>query len=350
MAMSYSPQNCAGPQAGAAAPVAQMKRHFLVAFGLGMAMTITLVAWQGLETVAAVLASGGLALALLGPYQFLPILLAALSWRQLLPKSQDQGLASLTAVTWIGLSVNWLLPVAQVGGDLLRARLLTLFGADAAAVGASVVVDKTLQAVAQAGFCLLGVGLLIALVGDYELAFWAGGFVLILSTSLFIFYRLQRGAPASRVLAFLGKVAPTSKLAKGRALGASFDSALNAAYGRRRQLALAIFWRGLERLSKSLEIWLALWIMGHPISLFEAIVLESLTQAVRAAAFFVPAGLGVQEGALVLFGSVFGLSPELSLALSLSKRFRELIVGLPGLLAWQAIERRRALRLRARKI
>ena len=80
--------------------------------------------------------------------------------------------------------------------------------------------------------------------------------------------------------------------------------------------------------------------MGHPVSLIEALILESLTQAVRAAAFVVPAGLGVQEGGLVLIGGALGLSPDLSLALSLAKRFRELIVGLPGLLVWQLRERR----------
>ena len=98
--------------------------------------------------------------------------------------------------------------------------------------------------------------------------------------------------------------------------------------------------RVAERLAKAGEIWLALWLMGHPVSLVEALILESLTQAVRAAAFMVPGGVGVQEGGLVLIGSVLGLSPGLSLALSLAKRFRELILGLPGLIGWQLLERR----------
>lgn len=38
-----------------------------------------------------------------------------------------------------------------------------------------------------------------------------------------------------------------------------------------------------------------------------------------------------------------GLSPELSLALALTRRARDLIVFLPGLLAWQAQEGRRLL-------
>ena len=73
-------------------------------------------------------------------------------------------------------------------------------------------------------------------------------------------------------------------------------------------------------------------------------MLESLIQAVRSAAFFMPGALGVQEGGLILLGAVVGLGPEVALALSLIKRIRELAVGLPALLAWQMIEGHRLVR------
>lgn len=318
----------------------RMMRYTYAALTFGLALTIGLVAWQGLDAVAAVLAVGGWSLVLLGLYQFVPILLAALSWRQLLGLPPSHGLAELTAVSWIGLSVNWLLPVAQIGGDLLRARLLILGGSNGAVAGASVVVDKTIQAGAQVGFSLLGLVLLLAVAGTHALAFWTGGFVLVLSAGLCVFYRLQRKAPAGRVTVLLRRLLPSPALRAALPNGRSFDAALDNLYSQRGRLAAAILWRGAERLAKAGEVWLALWLMGHPVSLIEALILESLTQAVRAAAFVVPAGLGVQEGGLVLIGGALGLSPDLSLALSLAKRFRELIVGLPGLLGWQLRERR----------
>jgi hypothetical protein len=64
-------------------------------------------------------------------------------------------------------------------------------------------------------------------------------------------------------------------------------------------------------------------------------MLESLGQAVRAGAFAVPGALGVQEGGYVMLGRVVGLEPETALALSLTKRVRELVLGIPGLIAWQ---------------
>jgi uncharacterized membrane protein YbhN (UPF0104 family) len=67
-------------------------------------------------------------------------------------------------------------------------------------------------------------------------------------------------------------------------------------------------------------------------------LLESLGQAVRAGAFVVPGALGVQEGAFMLLGRALGIPPETALALSLSKRCRELLFGLPGLVVWQFSE------------
>ncbi|HMJ49089.1 MAG TPA: hypothetical protein VK440_00755, partial [Burkholderiales bacterium] len=66
----------------------------------------------------------------------------------------------------------------------------------------------------------------------------------------------------------------------------------------------------------------------------------SLIYALKSLAFFVPLGAGVQEGGYVLIGGLLGLSPDLALAVSLLKRARDLIIGLPALLVWHHIERR----------
>jgi hypothetical protein len=58
----------------------------------------------------------------------------------------------------------------------------------------------------------------------------------------------------------------------------------------------------------------------------------------------VPNALGVQEGGLVLLGGMFGIGPDAALALSLVKRGRDLVIGVPALLAWQLVEGRRAWR------
>jgi uncharacterized membrane protein YbhN (UPF0104 family) len=93
------------------------------------------------------------------------------------------------------------------------------------------------------------------------------------------------------------------------------------------------------------EVWIALRFMGIPVSVNEAVVIESLVQAVRGAAFAIPGALGAQEAGLILLCGMFAIPPEQALALSLIKRAADLIVGVPGLIALQILE---GGRLRAR--
>jgi uncharacterized membrane protein YbhN (UPF0104 family) len=89
------------------------------------------------------------------------------------------------------------------------------------------------------------------------------------------------------------------------------------------------------------EVFIALAFMGHPVTAVDAIAIESVGQAVRAAAFAMPGGLGIQDGGLIAVCGAFGVPPEVALALALVKRIAELVLGVPGLLAWQVLEGRR---------
>ena len=74
--------------------------------------------------------------------------------------------------------------------------------------------------------------------------------------------------------------------------------------------------------------------MQWPISLEHAIVMESLGATISSAAFFIPGSWGVQEGGYVLIGHLLGVPAHLALSLSLVKRVPDLILGVPGLVAW----------------
>jgi putative membrane protein len=87
------------------------------------------------------------------------------------------------------------------------------------------------------------------------------------------------------------------------------------------------------------EVWLALRFLGHPVDWVDALLLESIGQAIRGAAFAIPGSLGVQEGGYLLLAPLVGLPPEAALALSLVKRARELLLGVPGLLYMHFSER-----------
>jgi hypothetical protein len=71
-------------------------------------------------------------------------------------------------------------------------------------------------------------------------------------------------------------------------------------------------------------------------------VLESFTLAARSLIFVAPAGLGVQEAGLIGVGHVLGLGSDVAIALSLAKRMREILFGLPAIAAWQWTTRAKA--------
>jgi len=82
-------------------------------------------------------------------------------------------------------------------------------------------------------------------------------------------------------------------------------------------------------------------VLGKPIAPASAIAIQSLLEALRSATVFIPAAVGVQEAGYAALGALFGFAPETGVAVSLLRRARDIAVGVPVLLAWQAAEARR---------
>jgi glycosyltransferase 2 family protein len=156
------------------------------------------------------------------------------------------------------------------------------------------------------------------------------------------FYAVQRFGGAclvERALDALARHWPATVPASGIRLHGS----LQAIYADRPAIAVAFSLHELAWLLGALETWIALRLMGMPVNAPEALILESLSQALRAAAFPVPSGLGIQEGGFIALGTLFGIPPEAALALSFVKRVPDVAIGLPGLLAWYWLEMQRLL-------
>lgn len=307
----------------------------------GLGLLTALIAYQGFTEVTATLTVAGGGLILVALFHLIPLLTDTLGWYCLLDPAIRPPVRTLLWARWIGESINGLLPVAQVGGDLVKARLITQRGVPGPLSGASVVVDLTVAVFTQIIFTLLGLGLLILYLGGGQLI-WAMLVGLIISIFLLGgFYLVQRRG------LFTGLARTLERMASGRdwlsLVGGAkaLDAAVIRLYQDRHALGYACGWRLLGWIVGTGEVWLALYFLDSPVSLLEAFLLESMGQAVRATAFTIPGALGVQEGGYLLLGSVLGLGPEISLALSLSKRVRELLLGLPGLVAWQISEGQR---------
>ncbi|MBA2491955.1 MAG: lysylphosphatidylglycerol synthase domain-containing protein [Gammaproteobacteria bacterium] len=325
-----------------------MKLRFALygAWLAGLSLFIGVTVYQGLGDVLRVLGEAGWGLAWITVFHLAPLLLDVLGWRALLPRGHGQSLSELVWIRWLGESVNSLFPVAQVGGDLLRVRLLRRGGMSGVPAGASVIVDLTAGMVTLIAFALMGVVLLLwhagssdaaaeLLIGIAVFGVIAGSFVIAQRAGVFLVLArgLERLAQGGGWQSITGGVV-------------ALDREVVALYRDRYAIWSACGWRLAGWVLGAGEVWLALWFLGHPVGLVEALILESLGQAIRSAAFAVPGALGVQESGFILLGGLLGVPPTVALALSLAKRVRELALGLPGILAWQFVEGRHSWRRR----
>lgn len=316
-----------------------MKAAAYVFLVLGIGAVIALVSYEGAGDVLRGFAAAGWGVLALPAYYLLPMAVFTLAWRSLFAR-RAPGFGYMYRTVWMGMSINWLLPVAQIGGEFLRARLVMKAGVPGRIAGATVMVDKTAMAVSQMLFALVGVALLAALydAGATALGLLVGTAILSVLIGLFVWVQNAGmfGFLARRAGPFMG-AARLEKLAGG---AEALDGAIRELYARPGRFALGLGLRLGARFLAAGEVWIAMQLLGQPISIVEAVMLESLGQAIRAAAFFVPGGLGVQEGGYMLMGSIVGFGAETGLIVSLLKRVRELAIGLPGLASWQVQEGR----------
>jgi putative membrane protein len=188
----------------------------------------------------------------------------------------------------------------------------------------------------QVAFTLLGTALLVVVVGGHELVASALVGAATMATLITGFYVAQRRGMFAGLADRLGRMLGSAPGGEFTANATAIDAGVRELYRRPRAIAAGAAWHLASWILGVGEVWLALHYLGHPVGFERALLLESLGQAVRTAAFVVPGALGVQEGGYLVLGTVLGLTPETALALSLAKRVREVVLGVPGLVVWQA--------------
>lgn len=268
------------------------------------------------------------------------MLCSALGWRAIAGSSPPrETLGTYVVLRWIREGVNNLLPLAQVGGEVAAWRLLCQRGAKLPNAIAGTVADLTLEMLTQIVFTLLGVILLLVSVADSGIATGVIAGLLVLSTVMAgLFAALQLG---------LTEAIEKGLLRIGRWIGwagvahlEGLNLALLGCYRHSGRVAGAALWHMCSWLLGGVEVCLALHLLGKDVSIGTGLVIESLGQAAKALGFAVPGALGVQEGGYIIVCGAFGLSAELAIALSLLKRLREVVLGIPALIAWQHCEAR----------
>ncbi len=323
-----------------------MVRHLGLILALaGAVLAVYLIIDHGGVELLSLLQQGGSWLVLAALVHILPMALNAHGWRILIPGKSRPPLGLMTIIVWIRESVNGLLPVARVGGELVSIRLLSLWGHRPTLAVASLVVDLTIGVGSQLLLTLLAVGLLLARGSHSEVMAQALiGLGLGLPLMAGAYFVQRKGA-------FEGIAQIIDRMFRGNfahIVGASarIDRAIHLMYCRLDIIGWSTLYQLLGWLAGGLEIWVALWALGHPVSLWDAITIEALVQALSSAAFIVPGALGVQEGGFMIFGAMIGLGADVALALALARRLRDVIIFGSGLFALPLIEGRRLWRNR----
>jgi putative membrane protein len=313
----------------------------IVAAAFGFALVVYLIIDSGAGEVARAMLVVGWGLLPITFFHFVPLFFSALSWRELLPVSSRPNVIGISWIRWIRESINALLPVAGVGGDIASARLAHLRGVPGSQAAASMVVDTTVGVLTQLVFVIAGATLLAIRSTEHATlrVVWAeliGICVFIVAVGTFVLF--QHRSMFGRFVKLARGLLPEKWLSGVAGNASAIDDAVIAAYRRGPAFWRANAWRLVGWAAGTGEVWLVMQFLGQPLGVVDAFILESLTSGVRAAAFMVPGALGALEGGFVLFGALLGLPAETALTISLSKRVRELALGLPGLLVWYWVE------------
>lgn len=313
------------------------RRWLWLPFFVGLFAFVALAAWQGVGTLKETLSVVGWKVAWLVPLFLFPLAMATWSWGALFESSERPGWAKLTYARWIGLSVNQLLPVGRVGGEVVRTRLVLGPARPGSAVVTSVIADKTAQVASVSLFAAAGLAvLLFRAVGSQLFAAGALGIVFVSAAGVGFFVAQRRGGvqAAGRWMSFL---LPESNRETWLDRVEDTQARLSRIYPTV-GFAISVVANVSFRLGIGIEVWLIFRFLGHPIDVDDALMMEGLNQMLRAATFIIPGALGAQEGGFVALGTLVGVPAPAALAASLCMRAREVLVGLPALVVWQIDE------------
>lgn len=309
----------------------------------GIAAGTALVVYFGSAAVGdAFLAAGWRGLAAMSAIYLSSVVLCAFAWRVLVVPPQPNGIVLFNWVRLLRDSAANILAIVPGAGEAIAARELMGFGTGFGAAIASTVVDVTMEIVSQLFFTMLGLAILVKEQPGAPLAWWALAGLVISAVAMGGFFVAQRSGLFRFLQSLpdrLGLTTPWNAEDESQSVHAGIEDIYRTP---RRPIACAVL-HLIAWIVGAGEAWVALWFMGHPLGIGDVLAIESLIFALRTIAFVVPWAAGIQEGGYIAVGALFGLTPDIALGLSLLKRARELVTGVPTLLVWQALEARRLL-------
>jgi hypothetical protein len=173
---------------------------------------------------------------------------------------------------------------------------------------------------------------LIAIAGIVSLPFAELHCTRYQSISAILFIITRRNPILSRVVRAFGDRVPSWLVRAEKS-----EAAIRTYRLEHPALVAKMFWIDIAcQLLIASEVLVVLWALHLPIHLFAVLAIEGVTRALKLVSGWIPARLGSDEGGAVSAFAMAGLSPMLGLALALTRRVRDLLWALIGIiwLAW----------------
>ncbi len=281
------------------------------------------------EVIRQTLSIGWGALVLLALY-FVSFLADAIAW-QITLRSVPltwAWLYRIWKVRMVGEALNLIIPAAGLGGEPMKAIMLRRhYDIDYRDGIASLILNQTIITFGFLLFLFIGFALMLnSEVLPKTYYFTAGVGLLGLTIVTFLIILIQYLRPSSFIFPWMYKLRIGARLERSLKGVKEIENELVIFYTtHRKRFFSATLVCFIPWLIGVPEIYYAAYFLGHPISFTDAWIIEAAVQLIRAGAFFLPAGLGAQEGIFLLLVSALTGSPTLGIALAMVRRFREVV-------------------------
>ena len=296
-------------------------------------VAVTLLAWVlvhvGFASLVVQLRALRIALPIVLGLSLLRLFLQSITWSDSLKGEQvSVEIPKLAGVRLAGQSMGYLTVLGPVISEPMKIKLL------------GTATEPTVTATFLDNGVYWFTSALLLIVGLVSLPFIAvHGAVshlipAMLALALMVSVITRRKPILSAVVRGLGKKAP-SWLARAE----QFESSIRSYRVRQPGLVLRMFWIDIscQALIAS-EVVVVLWSLHLPIHFFTILGIEGVTRGLKMLSGWIPARLGSDEGGAMSAFALTGLSPVLGLALALTRRVRDLLWALTGIvwLAWNS--------------
>ena len=316
-----------------------MKHLSFVLALLGVLIGVVLVAYFGLgNVVTSVSKIGWPEFALIVSWQIVLFIVLGIGWDAIMPARDGRRFWVPIWGRMVRDAAANCLPFSQVGGFVFGARAITLQGVEWHTATASTVVDVTAEFLAQIVFSCIGLVILLLRVPGSKIAGPVEAGIGLAVLACFAFIWVQKGI--GTIFVRLGTRIAGNRFQDAKERVEVLQAELALIYGHTGRLALGSFIHLVGWICTGVAGWIGFHALGVPLDFDDAMAIEALLSAAAAVAFLVPVSAGVQEAGYAGLGAVFGVPPEISLGVSLVRRGRDLVVGVPILLVWQIIEMR----------